>query len=56
MIIALFANMRKRESYTIAKQITQFLRARGVTMVSRDEEAEELEVPPLSSIDPKTID
>jgi NAD+ kinase len=56
MIIALFANMRKRESYTLAKEIAYFLQEKKVTVVSRDEEAEELAVPPLSSIPPATID
>lgn len=52
MIIALFANMKKRESYTLAKEISQFLKERKVTIVARDAEAEELSVPPLSSIPP----
>ena len=48
--------MRKRESFTIAQQITQFLQAKNVTVVARDEEAEKLSVPPLSTIPPHTID
>jgi NAD+ kinase len=56
MIIALFANMRKRESFTIATQIAEFLQERKVTLIARDEEAEELNVPPLSSIPPQEID
>jgi len=55
MIIALFANMRKRESYTIAKQITHFLQEKKVTLVSRDDEAQELNIPPLSSVEPSAI-
>ncbi|MFC2049172.1 NAD(+)/NADH kinase, partial [Chlamydiota bacterium] len=42
--------MKKRESYTIAKQIADFLHAKKVTVVSRDEESQELDVPPLSSV------
>jgi NAD+ kinase len=56
MMIALFANMRKRESFTIAKQITQFLCDNKVTVVSRDDEAEELSVPPLSTIPASSLD
>lgn len=56
MIIALFANMKKQESYTVAKEISQFLQERKVTVVARDAEAEELSVPPLSSITPSSID
>jgi NAD+ kinase len=56
MIVALFANMRKRESYTIAKQIIHYLQQRNVTVVSRDDEAEEISIPPLSSVSPSEID
>lgn len=56
MLIALFANMRIRESYTVAKQITQFLQEKKATVVSRDDEAAELGVPPLSSIQTSSID
>jgi NAD+ kinase len=56
MIIALFANMKKEESYRFAKEITAFLQERGVYVVSRDEEAQELSVPSLSSIDPSSLD
>lgn len=56
MIIALFANMRKRESYTIAQQITQFLQEKKVAVVARDDEASDLGVPPLSTVPAKSID
>lgn len=55
MIVALFANMKKKESFTIAKQITQFLHEKNVDVFSRDDEAEELHVPPLSSIPSDSI-
>jgi len=55
MIIALFANMKKRESFSIAKQISDFLQARRVTVVARDEESKALDVPALSSVDPSSI-
>ncbi len=56
MIIALFANMRKKEAFQVAKQTTQFLEGRGVRVVARDEEAADLEVAPLSSVDQEKID
>ncbi len=56
MLIALFANMKKRESAAIAKQIADFLREKKVDLVARDEEAGELDVPPLSSVSPTSID
>jgi NAD+ kinase len=56
MIVALFANMRKRESYTLAKQITQFLTDKKIVVVARDEEAEELGVPPLSAVPADQLD
>lgn len=56
MIIALFANMQKQESYTVAKQIVQFLQEKNVHIVARDDEATDLSVPPLSSVAPGSID
>jgi NAD+ kinase len=56
MIIALFANMRKRKSYALAKEITRFLHEKKAIVVSRDDEAEELAIPSISSIPPETID
>lgn len=56
MLIPLFANMKKRESFQIASKITQYLVKKGAQVVARDDEAEELGVPPLSSIDLKKID
>ncbi len=55
MIIALFANMNKRDSYEIAIDIRDFLQSRGVTVIARDEEAKALAVSPLSSIPPEKI-
>lgn len=56
MIVALFANMQKHSSYAVAKQVTEFLQKRGVTVLSRDAEAEALLVPPLSSVPSDQID
>lgn len=55
MIIALFANMKKRESFKIAKQISLYLQSKNVQVVARDDEATDLDVPPLSSIPPENI-
>ena len=56
MRIALFANMRIREAFKVAREITAFLQSKKVDVVSRDEEAEELGIPPLSSTTPEEID
>lgn len=56
MIIAIFANMKKKESFTIAKDICRFFREKNVTAIARDEEAKELEIPPLSQFDSKDVD
>lgn len=56
MIIALFANMKKRESFMISKEIARFLQEKNVKVVARDEEAAELALTPLSSIPSETID
>jgi NAD+ kinase len=55
MIIALFPNTLKSQSKLIALGIREFLNARGVQVVVEDSESQELGAPPLSSIDPKTI-
>ncbi|MBI3900533.1 MAG: NAD(+)/NADH kinase, partial [Chlamydiia bacterium] len=49
MIVVLFTNMKKQQSFEIATQVTHFLQSRGVTVLSRDDEAKELAIPPLSS-------
>lgn len=56
MIISLFANMNKRESFSVAKKMIDFLSARNVTVIARDAEAKELQVPPLSSVPAHAID
>lgn len=56
MIIALFANLKKRESFEIARQISQFLQQKNVTVVAREEEAKDLNVSPLSQFPPEKID
>lgn len=56
MIIALFANLDKKESFAITKEVASYLSEKGVHVVARDDEATDLGVPPLSSVDPKKID
>ena len=56
MIIALFANMKKRESFAITKEIAEYLQNKGVMVVARDDEAADLQVPPLTSVPPEKID
>lgn len=55
MIIALFANMKKKESFEIARSVRDFLKERNVQLVTRDEEATDLELPPLSSVKPDKV-
>lgn len=56
MIIALFANTKKRESFDIAKKVSHFLQEKSITVVTRDNQAEELGIPSLSTIPPQEID
>ncbi len=55
MIVALFANMNKRESFGISKKVSDYLAKKGVQVVARDDEAADLGVPPLSSFAPDAI-
>ncbi|MFZ0566187.1 MAG: NAD(+)/NADH kinase [Chlamydiales bacterium] len=56
MIIFLFANMKKRESFDIAKKVSDFLQQQAITVVTRDNQAEELGIAPLSTVSPQDID
>lgn len=56
MIIALFANMQKKDSFDISKDIVDYLQQRGLTVVARDLESESLHVPPLSSVELDKVD
>lgn len=55
MIIALFSNRTKSQSKNIALGIKEFLASHQVTVVAGDEEAQDLDLPPVSSIDPQEI-
>ncbi len=56
MIIALFPNMAKTQTKTIAIGICEFLAAQGVKVVTEDEDAHLIGTSPLSLVDPKSID
>ncbi|MBS0622109.1 MAG: NAD(+)/NADH kinase [Verrucomicrobia bacterium] len=56
MIIALFPNLSKNASRSLAIGIAEYLTSHGVEVVVEDLEAEAVGGKPLSSIDPKTID
>lgn len=55
MIIALFPNKSKRHTKHLAIGIFEFLSKNGVTVVTEDDQAEEIGAKPLSKIDPKEI-
>lgn len=56
MIIALFPNLSKRQSKSIAIGIREYLNQNGVTVTARDDEAEAIGAVPLHTIPPETID
>lgn len=56
MIIALFPNMSKSQTRTIAIGICEFLATQGVKVVTEDTEAHLIGTSPLSQVDPKSID
>ncbi len=56
MIIALFPNLTKKQSKSIAIGIREYLIQRNVTVVARDDEAEEIGAIPLSTIQPEEVD
>jgi NAD+ kinase len=56
MIIAIFPNAQKKQSRNLAIGIREFLTNHGVTVVTRDEDAQDIGALPLSTIDPLAID
>ena len=52
---ALFPNLTKPQSVGIAKEISHFLTEKGASVVTEDEKASTLDLPPLSSVDPESI-
>lgn len=55
MIIALFPNEKKKQSFELAIHIREFLEDQGVKVVAEDEKAEKIGAGPLSKADPKEI-
>lgn len=55
MIFALFPNLAKKNSKKTTLEISDFLLAKGVRIVTADDKAAELNLPPLSSCDPKEV-
>jgi NAD+ kinase len=55
MIVALFPNLKKKPSKTLAIGIKEFLEEHKFTVFAEDVDAEEIEVPPLSKADVKQI-
>ena len=55
MIIALFPNEKKTQSFELAAQIRTFLEDRKITVVAEDEKALSIGAQPISSIDPREI-
>ncbi len=56
MIIALFPNLFKSQSKSIAIGIREYLTSQNVTVVVEDREAKEVGAPPLSSVNPEEVD
>ena len=56
MIVALFPNEKKPQSFEIAKQIAQFFRSKKVTVVSEEQKSSKIGVQPLSSVPSEEID
>lgn len=55
MIIALFPNLLKKESILHANEIAKSLKNKGIHVVADDEKAKQIQVDPLSSVDPQKI-
>jgi NAD+ kinase len=56
MIIALFPNEEKKESFHLAKEINNFLSQKKITVVAEDEKAKQISTKPLSSVKSSDID
>ncbi|GAB4191833.1 MAG: NAD(+)/NADH kinase [Simkaniaceae bacterium] len=55
MIIAIFPNVRKRDSKNLALGIVEFLQRHDVQVVAEDEDAEAIGVQPISAVDKQQI-
>lgn len=56
MIIALFANMKKRAFFDIATHVRDFLQKNNIHLVSGEEEAQSLNLPSLNTVKLQEID
>ncbi len=56
MIIALFPNEKKAQSFPMSIEIKEFLEERGIKVVVEDEKAKKVGAPPLSSVRPEDLD
>jgi NAD+ kinase len=56
MMIALFPNEKKKDSFRVAAEIRKFLEKEGVTVLAEDEKAPKIGAVPFSEADPKKID
>ena len=56
MIVALFPNEKKKESFSLAKEIRKFLIEHKIEVVAEDDKAKEINAKPISSIDTNKID
>lgn len=55
MLIALFPNEKKKQSFDLATEICHFFSERKITVVVEDEKAKRIGASPLSKADPKKI-
>lgn len=56
MLIALFPNIKRKQSKHLATSIQEFLSGQGISVVAEDDEAAEIGAKPLSKADHKKID
>lgn len=54
-MIAIFSNIKKKEALEVAKEIVSFLQKKGIKVVTRDDQADALQVPPLSGCNNEDI-
>jgi NAD+ kinase len=55
MLIALFPNEKKKQSFDLAREICHFLAERKITVAAEDEKAKKIGATPLSEVDYKKI-
>ncbi|MCH9609510.1 MAG: NAD kinase [Chlamydiales bacterium] len=56
MKIALFANMKKRAAFDVAVVVRDFFKEKKVDLVTGEDGAKELDLPPINTVDPQKID